>query len=134
MLPKNLQGLWSVERLSDFVVKWKSGHEKEVLDDLIHLLNMLQNTTLERVKKIETLPRAGGMLVTFGDDSGVTLLGPAADKFLTEYIASREAYITIMEANRKEDPRLTGQLARLLEEVRLLREEHQRYKDTHPPL
>lgn len=78
----------------------------------------------KEVVKCVVIRRNRGVKVIFSDDSDVVLTDlKVASEFLTKYIQGREEYISVMEYNRADDPRVTGELPRLQEEVRQLKEQ-----------
>lgn len=127
MIPKVLQGTWTEDRLRDLIRRSKyEALPEEPVEELCKLLNALQHPPVERISNITEMPNMGGMMIEFGDGSGVTLIGGPFCKFITEYIQQREQYIAIMEHNRKGDPRVTGEWVRLQEELAQTRSELER--------
>lgn len=133
MIPKWMQIQWTPRELDNVVQKDKY-ETGSGMEELIHHLNVTTKLPTERVAKLEMLPNMGGMIITFGDGSGVTMMGEPLTRFLTEYIQGRESFITIMEHNRKQDPRVTGEFTRLQEELRLANEELKQYEKRFGPL
>lgn len=131
MIPKSLQVEWSPAQLSQIVGQFRSGESEQTLTDLIHHLRITTKLPVERISKLELMPNMGGMIITFGDGSGVTMLGEPLTRFLSEYIMARESFISIMEHNRKSDPRVTGELARVEEELRLTQRELKDYQEKY---
>lgn len=137
MIHKLLEGKWSLSRLRELFNAHSEDPVNERTDiakEIVNLLTVAQNMPLERIARITEMPIIGGMTLEFGDGSGVTLKGEPLTQFMSNYIRDREQYITIMEANRRNDPRVNGDLARLQELLRLTEAEYLSYKITHPPL
>jgi hypothetical protein len=112
MLHESLQGEWTQERLNQVVGFTRD----DVARQICAVLNLLQKAPPERIVSIAI---AGGA-VQFGDGSQLVLDGTKGSEFLTNYVRERETWIVVMEYNREGDPRVTGELDRLLRQEKKL--------------
>lgn len=124
MIPEQLQGVWTHQRLIELV--GLSAQDSTEASMLCKVLNDVQKPRDLRISHLTKVGRQ--VLVEFGDGSGLTLELTPFLKMIQEFLSNQENYIALMEYNRSHDPRVTGEWDNAQSQIRELQREVENFR------